>query len=166
MDMVEHSVGFTAQITILAPCIRVYQALDLASPLNRYRVRGMGLSPGKAGPSHYELINPQLPDLKFFMQEIEADRPSLYHIRTRFPVDQPVGILKGDETAYRLTAVDDESCRLTANGLFFTIPLYEEELEMEAEMLKASVHDDLVRLKALIEEGIKAADSAGTLDEL
>lgn len=166
MDLLERIVGFTAEIEISASCARVYQALSLASPLNRYRVRGMTLSPLRPGERRYELINSDLPDIKFFMEEIEADAPTFYRIKTTFPEDQPVGILKGDETSYRLRDNGKDHCRLQAAGLFFTVPLYEEEVEMDAEMLRASVHDDLVRIKALIEEGVVAANSAGTLDDL
>jgi len=160
------SIKLSFEIDIEASCAIVYDKLNLHSPRNRYIERGFSLTPRDGQKNHFIMTLPNLPDLQFFMQEHCAIPYERYDIHCDFPPGEPVGILTGDRSSYRLKPLKDDHCRLTCHVDYQTVPLSEKDIQEHSAMLTISLHDDIARLKALIEDGVKAAEKAGALDEL
>jgi len=156
-------IELSADIEIEASCTDVYAALNLRSAVNRYIRRGYALTPLEAD-GQYNLVMPHLSDLVITLTEEKAVTDSQYDIRCAFPPGEPVGILTGDYSAYRLTPLTENRCHLAYDVAFHTIPLSENEVEEHAAMLFISVHDDLARLKVMIEDSVEQAEKAGALD--
>ena len=157
---------FSAEIVIEAPASEIYEALNLRSFDNRYDRRNMQLTPIKGTNDQFELIDPRLPELKTRLTELHAEDGARYDMKVEFPTDMPAGILTGEENSYRIKPLDDDKCAVSCGIVFNTIPVTQTERREEIPMLMTAVSDDLVRLKALIEDGVVAAEKAGALDEI
>lgn len=157
-------IKISAEIEIEASCAAVYAALDLRCPDNRYLRRGFTLTPHKVVPGDFVMTMPNLPHLIFNMHEHLAKPYERYDIHCHFPTGKPVGILTGDHSSYRLTPLPNGYCHLICHVAFHTIPLSKKGVEKHAAMLFVSLNDDLARLKAMVEEGAEAAETAGALD--
>lgn len=159
------SIEISFEIDIEASCAAVYDMLNLHSPRNRYIRRGFSLTPSDTQDNHFIMKLPNLPELTFFMSQHRAIPGERYDIHCEFPPGKPVGILTGDHSSYRLAPLAGNHCRLTCHVEYQTVPLSKRGVQKHSAMLIVSLHDDLARLKALIEEGVKAAEKAGALDE-
>lgn len=159
------SIELSYEVDIEASCAAVYDMLNLHSPRNRYIQRGFTLTPQKRRKNHFMMKIPSLPKVEFLMSEHAAIPGERYDIHCDFPPDKPIGILRSDHSSYRLTPLAENHCRLTCHVDYQTIPLSKKGVDKHSAMLIISLHDDLARLKAIIEEGVKAAEKAGALDE-
>jgi len=159
------SIELSFEVDIEADCAAVYDTLNLHSPRNRYLRRGFTLTPQNGPENHVLMKMPNLPKLDFFMSEHNAIPNKRYDIHCDFPPGKPVGILNGDHSSYRLTPLPGHHCRLKCIVEFQTIPLSKKAVQKHSASLIVSLHDDLARLKVLVEDGVKAAEKAGALDE-
>ena len=162
----DNIIEFEAEIDIDAAVEAVFEALSFRAANNRYARRGMSLTAIAGQDGQFELINPAMPDLAFLLSELRVEAPHLYHVKTEFPGGQPLGVLLGEESIYKIDAAPNGGARLRSHVRFRTIHMTDEQREDELPMLVISVNDDLARLKALIEEGAEAAEHAGAMDEI
>lgn len=144
----------------------LFAAIDPASPDNRYVRCGQRLEPDTTDPDRFSLSDPRLPGHPVLLTVTERQPGRGLTIRSDFPEGQDVGALRRSMTAYGVEMRGEERCRVMAAFIFELFPLTRREREQEVGLLQFAVHDDLARLKALIEEGPEAAASAGALDGL
>lgn len=159
-------VELTADVEINATPQEVFTRLDPGAPDNRYLRKGwtVTLDPDNSGRLYGS--DPQMPDLGFVFDIVEYGYPSRLTVRSSFADDQEVGALISGTSAYTLTALPDGGCRVEVKETAELVPgLNAARLQQETAMLVLAVHDDLARLKALIETGEEAAQTAGKLDE-
>ena len=157
---------FETDIEVNAPASAVYDVLNLRNANNRYAQRGMTVTQDDENPSRFYMVNPEIPEMTFIFTELSAEPVSLYAMGTAFPNGQPIGVLTGEESRYRIEALGPDRCRVINNGTLFTLPISKKQREKETAMILVSINDDMTRLKALVEEGPDAANKAGALDEL
>lgn len=160
-------VELTSDVEIEASCMDVFASLDLRSGANRYRVRGWRLSEvtGEAGTFHG--VNPEMPELEFYFTEQERAPGERLVLSTRFGEGVVVGSVMKGVSRYTLTPLGEGRCHVELKETTTLVAgLTKKRLGEEHMMLAIAVNDDLMRLKALIEEGADAASKAGALDEL
>ncbi len=160
-------VELTADIKIDATVQEVFACLDPGSPDNRYARRGWTVTLDPENSARLYGSDPQMPELGFVFDIARYDPPHRLTIRTSFADGQEVGALISGESAYTLSPLPDGGCRVDLIETATLVPgLSSVHLQQETAMLLVAVHDDLARLKALIETGEEAAETAGMLDEL
>jgi hypothetical protein len=156
-----------ADIEIDAACEDVFAVLDLRSPKNRYLGRGWTLAPVEGEPATMLGVDPRMPDLTFHFIEEARTPNAMLDISTHFGEGVVVGAMMHGRGRYTLTPLGDKRCRVELEEASTLVPgLGKRRLEEERTMLTLAVHDDLARLKALIEQGAPAAEKAGALDAL
>ena len=156
-----------SDIEIDASCADVFAVLDLLSPKNRYLGRGWTLSQVEGEPATMLGVDPKMPDLKFHFTEEARTPGAMLDITTRFGDGVVVGSMMHGRGCYRLTPLEGGRCLVELKEASTLVPgLGKRRLEEERMMLTLAVHDDLARLKALIEQGAPAAEKAGALDAL
>lgn len=160
-------VEMISEVEIDALCKDVFSALDLYSGTNRYRARGWRMEEveGEAGTFH--AVNPEMPEPEFYFTEEERSPGVRIVISTRFAEGVVVGSVMEGRSHYTLTPLGDGRCSVELQERTTLVAgLTKKRLGEEHMMLAIAVNDDLMRLKALIEQGAEAAAKAGALDEL
>lgn len=160
-------VEMISEVEIEASCKDVFASLDLHSETNRYRARGwrMKAVEGEAGTFH--AVNPEMPELEFYFTSLERSPGVRLAMSTRFAEGVVVGSVMKGESCYTLTPLGDGRCSVELREKTTLVAgLTKKRLAEEEMMLTIAVNDDLMRLKALIEQGADAAAKAGALDEL
>ncbi|MEL6258389.1 MAG: SRPBCC family protein [Pseudomonadota bacterium] len=156
-----------AEIDIEANIETVFAALDPAHDQNGLVQRGWTVAPDAEDPGLLRAVDPNMPDLAFLFDVVEREAPYRLVMHTRFADGAIVGNLEEGRSAYALIDRGEAGCRVAVLEESHLAPgLGRRQREQEEAMLAVAVHDDLARLKALIEDGPEAAETAGALDDL
>ncbi len=162
---IDTPIQLTAEVDINAPAAEVFACLDMFEAENRYTLQGMTVTRDTSQERAILLEDPRVPDMVFNMVETRRKPGRVIEICTVMPKGEAAGNMVWGVSAYTVEPLDEETCRVSTENGFQMHPLTEKEWANETAMLSIAVHDDLSRLKALIEEGPDAADHAGALDE-
>lgn len=159
-------VKLSADIEIDATAEDVFACLDPGAPNSRLARLGWTVTPSTTNPGRLFGASPDMPDVDFIFDIVEYGYPHRLGLRSSFADGQGVGALVEETSTYTLTALAEGGCRLDVEeSITLETGLNGARLQQETAMLVVALHDDLARLKALLEVGEEAAETAGMLDE-
>lgn len=145
-------VEITLGVTIETTPDTVYSMLDLASPTNRLKARGIEFTPLAGETVAYKAVDPAMPDITFHIRVEECRPPEQLVIVTRIESETPIGALESSRSVYTITPLDQGGVRVELqetstlrDGLAWR------EYKMEEQVLSYAVANDMHRLKEEVE---------------
>ena len=159
-------VTISADIEINASVEDVFSSVELSNPNSYHAAAGLNIEPAENTTNMFLGKHDDLPGVQFRFRETANEPHYRYVIESDFGEDQSFGALISDTSEFRLVSMGGNRCRVE---LILEARLRDgirgRRLQHEQDVLMLSVHNDLSRLKAMAEDGIEAAQSAGFEDQ-
>ena len=146
---------FEIEGEIAARAADVYALLDFADPRNAMRARGATITAVGGAGQRFVMTLPQVPDLDFHIDVIEAEAPN--HYTYAITIDPPVGRMAASTESYTVSDIPGGGCRVRLeNAVTFQHGLREKDVPEEFGMVTVALYKTVAKLKLQAEQGVEA----------
>lgn len=146
---------FEVEGEIAASAADVFALLDFADPRNALRARGAKVEAVEGDGPRFVMTLPQVPDLDFHIDVIEAEAPN--HYAYAIVIDPLVGRMAASTESYTVWDVPDGGCRVRLeNAVTFQEGLLEKHIQEEFALVTMALLKTVAKLKLQAEQGVEA----------
>ena len=146
---------FEIEGDIDASAAEVFALLDFADPRHALKARGATVEPVAGNGRRFLMKLPQVSDLDFHVDVIEAEAPN--HYAYAIVVDPLVGRMAASTETWTVWDVPGGGCRVRLeNAVTFQQGLREKDVPEEFAMVTMSLYKTVAKLKLQAEQGVEA----------
>lgn len=146
---------FEVEGEIAASAADVFALLDFADPRNALRARGAKVEAVEGDGLRFVMTLPQVPDLDFHIDVIEAEAPN--HYAYAIVIDPLVGRMAASTESYTVWDVPGGGCRVRLeNAVTFQEGLLEKHIQEEFALVTMALLKTVAKLKLQAEQGVEA----------
>ena len=146
---------FEIEGEIDASAAEVFALLDFADPRNAMKARGATITSVEGNGQRFVMNLPQVPDLDFHIDVIEAEAPNFYSYA--IVVDPLVGRMAASIESYTVSDMPGGGCRVRLeNAVTFQEGLREKDVPEEFGMVTVALYKTVAKLKLQAEQGVEA----------
>lgn len=146
---------FEIEGEIAASAAEVFALIDYADPRNALKARGAMITPVEGPGQRFVMKLPQVPDLDFHIDVIEAEAPN--HYAYAIVIDPLVGRMAASTESYTVWDVPGGGCRVRLeNAVTFQAGLREKHIQEEFALVTMALLKTIAKLKLQAEQGVEA----------
>jgi uncharacterized protein YndB with AHSA1/START domain len=147
--------AFEIEGEIEASAADVFALIDYADPRNAMRARGARVEAVEGNGRRFLMKLPQVPDLDFHIDVIEAEAPN--HYAYAIVIDPLVGRMAASTESYTIWDVPGGGCRVRLeNVVTFQEGLREKHIQEEFALVTLALFKTIAKLKLQAEQGVEA----------
>jgi hypothetical protein len=146
---------FEIEGEIEAGAADVYALIDYVDPRNAMKARGARIEAVEGNGRRFLMKLPQVPDLDFHIDVIEAEAPN--HYAYAIVIDPLVGRMAASTESYTVWDLPSGGCRVRLeNAVTFQEGLREKDVQEEFAMVTMALLKSMAKLKLQAEQGVEA----------